>query len=674
MEDSIWIYLDENIDKNFLYVLSKAFKISPVTATVMINRGITDVVLAKEYLDCEIAPLFDPFLLKDMDKAVGRIKSAIEKREKITIYGDYDVDGITATALLTSFLKSINANVEYYIPQRQNEGYGLNKEALFKIKESGTDLVVTVDVGVTAVEEAQYCKEIGLDLIITDHHQLKEEIPDAIAIINPKREDCGYPFKHLAGVGVAYKLFCALKEELGLNFDDEKYLDLVALGTIADVVPLIRENRTMVARGLKLIRQNKSPGIEALINVASKTKKEIDTVFISFTLSPRINAAGRMGVAKTAVELLLEEDYEKAYSLAVYLDRENLLRQEEEAKIIEEANEMIKKMGHKNKKVLILSKEGWHQGIIGIVASRLVEKYNKSCILISLDEDIGKGSGRAISSFNIFEGLSHCSNLLVKFGGHSLAAGLSIAKENLEEFDREINRYADLTLTSEDMTKKVYIDTEISDEDINLVTIKELQRLEPYGMGNSVPVFALKGLKVLDIRTLSGGKHIKLLCQGKHNKIEIIGFNMGSLKSKFIAGDTVDAAGTLGVNIYNGETRIQLHLKDLKLSEKIGSGVIPDYDDFKTVFYYIKSRARDNVFSDYFAPLYRRISYVTNKTISEEKLSAILKIFKEAKIINYKKEEGLIIINLLETKGKVDLKKTETYKKISSDFEVVSGR
>lgn len=570
MKTKKWILMSKEHQADEVLSLSKKLGLPPIIATILMNRDIDE---PEHFINPTEESLLDPFLMHGMKKAVLRILSALENNEKIAIYGDYDVDGITSTAIMVKFLRSRRADVIYYIPDRLEEGYGINKGAIDKIAESGVTLLITVDCGITAVSEIEYAKTKGIDTIITDHHECKDEVPDAFCLLNPKQPDCTYPFKKLAGVGVAFKLLQALTLEMRFHMREliEEYVDLVAIGTVADVMSLVGENRVIVKKGLELLSYTMNKGIRALADVAEIDLANVQTGTIGFAIAPRINAAGRMGDPRCAVELLLATDDMTAKRYAEQLNNENRERQETEIKILEDALNMIENTpSYKDDFVLVLAHDNWHHGIIGIVASKISERFNKPCILISTDETTGKGSGRSIKAFNLFKALEHCQDKLLKFGGHELAAGLSISPENIDEFRREINAYAKSTLTQEDFVPLLYIDSELPPQYINMNTAEKLSVLEPYGMGNSSPVFYAKNLTVSQKRPLSDGKHIKLTLRSGEYLVDAVGFNMGELNDEINNDELLDIAFNVDINIYRGMRQLQVILKDVKKSKLIG--------------------------------------------------------------------------------------------------------
>ncbi len=556
-------WLLKEIDKGRVLEISKKFGVSPLTAIVLYNRGIREDNAIKNFLEKNQEGLHDPFLMRDMDKAVERINAAKEAGEKITIYGDYDVDGITAIAILFKHLSGMGFSVDYYVPDRMQEGYGVNRDALDKIKESGSSLIITVDTGITAVEECEYASSIGLDVIVTDHHECKEKIPQVYAAIDPKRKDCGYPFKSLAGVGVVFKLISALEGGASNAELIEKYADLMCLGTVADISPLVDENRVIVTEGLKRFKHTKNVGLKALIDV-SVGDKTITTSTIGYIIAPRINASGRLGCASRSVELFLTDDEDKARSLAKSLCDENSLRQQTEQKMFREALEYLEEHPEvKNDKIIVIAHENWHHGIVGIVSSKITEKFYKPSILFAVDGDEAKGSGRSVSGFNLFGALENCSDMLEKFGGHELAAGLTIKADNIEDFRHRINDYSKDKI-SDTMIPTIMLDAAIKVPYINMDTVHDINRLQPFGVDNPTPAFAVRNIKIHKISVMSEGKHLRmtLLKEGKY--LDAVGFGMGEYYHYLEEGDYVDVAFALDINDYKGFQNVQLILKDIK--------------------------------------------------------------------------------------------------------------
>ena len=538
--------------------------ISLLLAKVLLNRGIDSDEKVKKFLHPELSDLYNPFLLKDMDLATCEILKAIENKEKITIYGDYDVDGITSITVLIKFFKSIGVDASYYLPNRLEEGYGLNKNAIDKLKEAGTSLMITVDCGISAHDEIEYAKSLGIKVIVTDHHECPETLPDTVAVVDPKRDDDTYPFSFLAGVGVTFKLVQALVSKMNLSSEKYlKYLDIVCLGTVADIVPLVDENRVIVKYGLELVRKTTNVGLKKLIELSGYTN--IDSSAISFGLAPRINACGRMGEAEKALTLLLTDDELEAQNIANELQEMNKERQNVEKRIMEEAVEIIEREKLYDNSAIVVGKENWHHGVIGIVASKITEMYYKPSILVCFEGNEGKGSGRSIEGFDLHNALNKCSDKLLRFGGHEMAIGLTISKENFAEFRRKLSEVASAEIL-EDSMPIIKVDSEINSKEISMETIKNLELLEPYGEANSAPIFVYRNIKVDSIRTLSNGKHLKLNVKDGNAIFDAVAFNMGEKKDSIRMGEKVDVLHYLEVNRYNGLQKIQLNVKDIKKS------------------------------------------------------------------------------------------------------------
>lgn len=544
----------------------KKLNISKAISQVIRNRNIKEIEDVKTFINPSLDYLHNPFLLKDMDKAVDRIKKSILNNERIWIFGDYDVDGVSSTSILLIYFKSIGYEVNYYIPNRLEEGYGLNIDAISNINDKGADIIITVDCGITSVDEVNYANSLGIDVIITDHHECKEDIPNALAIINPKQDDCRYPFKVLCGCGVALKLIQALTPENEFKESINSYLEIVSLATICDIVPLVGENRILVKNGLKIMENGINIGIKNLINVCGLDGKKISSSHIGFALGPRINASGRMGYSKLGVKLFIEQDNKKALEISNMLEEKNIERQLVESRMYKEAEDMILSDKHyENEKVLVLASRNWHHGIIGIVASKITEKYYKPTILLAIEDNEAKGSARSIDGFNIFEGLLECEDILNKFGGHEQAAGLSLDEDKVSILRNRINECADFKLTKENMIENIQIEFELPEEDISFSLIKELDNLEPFGMENPSPKFLIRNLDIIDIRAIGKERnHLKLSVKGK-NTYECIGFNMGHYIHKFTKGDKIDIVFALDENEYMGNKKIQFILKDMRI-------------------------------------------------------------------------------------------------------------
>ena len=557
-----WEIYDSNEQK--VKEICDKYNLNKIIGKIIVNRNVTSDEDVRIFITPTRDDFHDPFLFKGMDIAVDRILQAINNKEKIIIYGDYDVDGITSTTVLKKYLQERGGIVNTYIPNRLNEGYGLNKEAIKKIKEMGTDLIITVDCGISGIEEVKYAKELGIEVIVTDHHEVGEVLPDALAVIDAKRKDNTYPFNLLAGVGVVFKVIQAISIKLNLKAEEYlKYLDLVCVGTISDIVPLEGENRTIAKLGLMLIRVTKNLGLRELIK--SSGYKEIDSNTISFGVAPRINACGRMGHEEEALKLFLAETKEEAVEVTKKLNEYNTLRQNTEKAIYEDAVSKIEKENIENKNSIVVGGYNWHHGVIGIVSSKVTEKYYKPSILLCFEDGIAKGSGRSIQGFDLYEGLTKCSEFLDKFGGHAMAVGLTLNKENFENFKDKFEKIAEEANIKE-MVPTIYIDEEVKLKDISMDLVKSLSVLEPFGEANKVPLFLIKNLKIDSIRALSEGRHLKLSLRDESVVINAIGFDIGNLAEEYKIGDKIDVVGTLEINSFNGFSSIQINIKDIRKS------------------------------------------------------------------------------------------------------------
>ncbi len=550
------------VDEEKVEEISQKYNLNKLLATILVNRNIITEEQIKLFLKPTRKDFHNPYLITDMEKAIDRIVKAIEKQEKVTIYGDYDVDGITSITVLKSFLKDRGLEVSQYIPNRLNEGYGLNKNAIDKINQNGCDLMITVDCGISAIEEIEYANSLGIETIVTDHHEPGDKLPKALAVIDNKRKDSTYPFRELAGVGVVFKVIQAISIRLELKEEEYlKYLDIVCIGTISDIVPLVDENRVIAKLGLLLIRQTKNIGLKSIIQSSGYTK--IDSNSISFGIAPRINACGRMGKAEEALELFLSKNINEVSELTNKLNAYNRLRQDTEKQIFENAIEQIEKEHLAENTTIIVGGQHWHHGVIGIVSSKITEMYFKPSILLSFEEDgIGTGSGRSIPGFDLHEALSKCTDTIEKFGGHSMAIGITIKRENFEAFKKEFEAIG-RTAHIEEIVPVINIDAKIDFNNINKEMVESLKELEPFGEGNKMPIFAFKNLKIDSIRALSEGKHLKLTLKEGNTIVNAIGFNMGALVEDYRIGDKVDIVGVLEINAFNGADNIQINLKDI---------------------------------------------------------------------------------------------------------------
>lgn len=565
MPGKVWKIVETPLEQ--AYELAKQLGVSPLLGQLLINRGITDPEKASAFLAPRIDQLSDPFLFKEMGQAVDRLEKAIKDQEQVLVYGDYDVDGITSVALFIRVLgKLLPGKMLYYIPKRLEEGYGLHLSSLERAVGRGVKLVITVDCGITAVEESRYLKNNGIDLIITDHHEPQTDLPEACAIIDPKVPGSGYPFSQLAGVGVAFKLLQALASRIpDLKERLFKNLDLVAFGTVADIVPLLEENRIIVKYGLEQIHKRENIGMEALIQTAGLGGREINAGHIGYLLAPRINAAGRMGNPSIGVKLFLTNDPVQALDLAKELEKENQRRQMIENEVLQEAQLQIEaEPEFVQEHALVLAGEGWHPGVIGIVASKLVEIYHKPVILIGFEGDEGRGSGRSIAGFNLFEAIEACGQYLVRYGGHEFAAGLTVARGQFLNFKRAFLNIAKAGLKQEDLLPWLKIESMVDLTGVDLELVRELNKLAPCGPANPTPILGCKALQLVECRNVGeNGKHLKLKVSAANVIREGIGFNLGSLNQELASTKEVDLAFALEENNWNGSAQVQLNLKDI---------------------------------------------------------------------------------------------------------------
>jgi single-stranded-DNA-specific exonuclease len=553
--------------------ITEEMKCPDMIAEMLVRRELYDQSAINNFFHPSLSSTHDPFLFEDMSKAVDRIIKAIKDNELITIYGDYDVDGTTSTALLYLGLKKVNAHIDFYIPHRMIDGYGLSISGVDQLKENGTSLIISVDCGINSINEVESINNLGMDIIITDHHNPKEELPDAVAIINPKLPDCRYPCKELAGVGVAYKLLMAVYLQLGIDSSElsNKYLDLVALGTIADIVPLVGENRIYSSIGLEHMVKRQNIGMNALINIAGLTEKELNTGDIVFGIAPRINAAGRMGTALTAVELMVSVDEKESRELAQQIEHQNSLRQQIDQKTFNEACQIIEKKYNdlENTLFIVVSSDEWHPGVIGIVASKLVEKYYRPAVMISFKDGMGSGSGRSIADFDLFDALSNVQEYLDTFGGHKYAAGLSILAEYVDTFENQITRYMRSKITPELLVPPLKIDSNLELYEINENLLEWLNHFAPFGPGNMKPVFYTRGVTLVGYPYCVGKNHLKLKVMKDGCELDLIGFNLGDYLPFLKKGTQIEIAYSLEFNTWQGRTSIQGKLKDLHFEKDI---------------------------------------------------------------------------------------------------------
>lgn len=650
---------------------------APLAAMVLASRGIGDDRQARAYLDCN-APLLDPFLMTDMDKAAGRVGLAMSRGEKIAVFGDYDVDGITATCLLTDFLRRHGADVVSYIPGRLEEGYGLNPIAIHQLHAEGVKLIVTVDCGITAVSEAELCKQLGIDLVITDHHECKQTLPAAVAVVDPHRCDAGYPHKNLSGVGVAFKLASALcgSQETVL----EEYADMVCLGTVADVMPLQGENRVFVARGLESLAHTKRPGIAALMAECGCAPETVSASSIGFMLAPRINAAGRMGQIDLAVELFLTDDPDKAAEAARGLCELNRQRQAVESEIYRQAVSMLP-MG-KPPEAIVLADESWHQGVVGIVASRIAEEYACPTFLICLDGEHGKASSRSHGGFNLFASLSALSPLLESYGGHELAAGFTISRANIPEFRRQICALAAQYYTDDVPRTVLDVDCAVSPELLTLHNVDSLQMLEPCGNGCPKPVLMMKNLTIDRISMVGGGRHMRLrLCSG-HTYLNAIYFSANPQTVSIQPGDLVDVAFTPQVNEFRGTRTVQMNVIDIRpscsaeclpdaapyrdmqrgnLTSGEAAALLPDRKMLALVWRYLDAA---NPVQESPMCLCRKIVRWSGQPLNLGQMLTCLDIFRDVGLLTVQRQHKYVSIRLTPGEGKADLSRSQTMQRL----------
>ena len=692
--------------------------VSEVVARLIYNRGHESAVAAERFMNPVVTTLHSPFLLKDMDRACARVLRAVEAGEKITVYGDYDVDGVTSVTMLYLYLKSLGADVNYYIPLRAKEGYGVSTAAIDTLKENGTQLIITVDTGITANKEVEYARSLGIDTVVTDHHECHGELPEACAVVNPHRPDCTYPFCELAGVGVVFKLVCGLEISRDNGLDEmasikricDDYIDLVAVGTIADVMPLVDENRVIVKYGLALIEEDARVGLAALIEAASNAaatrpaagvaekvqkKRKINSGFISFSIAPRINAAGRISSASKAVELLLCQNPDEAARLADELCEINLQRQREENNIAEEAYRQIEEShDFKNDKIIVLENDSWQQGIIGIVSSRITEKYGLPSILISFagatdgdsdPHDVGKGSGRSVKGINLVGALDYCKEHLVQFGGHELAAGLSVMRCNIPEFRKMINDYARENFSDDIFTVRCEADCELSADELSMDIVDELAALEPFGVANPNPQFVVKNMTLERVISMGAGKHSKLMLANEGKSFTAVCFGMSASSMEYHFGESIDLLCQLSINEYRGQKSLQLIAQDIRLSDScekrygeesaryrdIEAGgefsraedILPTRADIATVYKFLRyeSMCGHSVYS--FRALRAAILEQLCVDLTTLKLRFIINILEEMRVCEFDRlSEDIFEFEIAKSAEKGNIELTKTYK------------
>lgn len=677
-------WLLSELNKNKVRELSQKYQIPVFTAMLLTIRGITEPRQIEEYFDrsCELP---DPFTIKDMDRAVSCIKQAVTQNKKICIYGDYDCDGVTSTALLYSYLDSVFANVMYYIPDRNTEGYGMNKKAIDHLKQEGVELIITVDNGISAIDEIFYANQLDIEVVVTDHHTPQDILPNAYAVVDPHRLDDESEFTDCCGAGLALMLAIALE---GDSFSViENYSDLAAFGTIADLVPLNGVNRTIVKAGLLRIENGERLGIAMLMEQAQTEK--VNAGIIGFRLAPRINAAGRLGSPYDALELLLTEDENRAEYRAEQLSELNVERQTIESQIYEEICQRLEDHPEQTyDRILIVSSENWNPGVIGIVASKITEKYGKPCIIIAEDDDLCKGSGRSIAGFSLVDAIFACSDYLERFGGHPMAAGISLKRERINDFRTAINRYADQLDVMPPLTIK--IDCNLNPDTIVTDMVHQLQAFEPFGYGNAKPVFGINNMKLDKIIPLSGGKHIKLSVSRGRARLNLVKFSTRPEEFPYEEGSELDFAVSLDINIYQQQEFLSFNIKDIRPSHFDSEAAMmevqlyeqyrkdnlraeitryyPTRDDFATVYRYLKKMSRS------FHTIDSVLSAIGSADLGAFKLLTILDIMNEKQLISYKRNADYLTIELKPVQGKVDLESSYIYGKLKEDISHVRNR
>ena len=660
----------EKLNKELASTIAERYSIEPLTALLLIQRGFDDFESLDRFFD-DSEEWIDPFLLPDMDQAVDRINTAIFDGERICVYGDYDCDGVTSTTILYSYLEAQGADVTYMLPDRQIDGYGLSDPVIDRIAALGTKLIITVDNGISSVEEARYIKEKGMELVVTDHHLEGEELPDCVAVVDPHRKDCDVPFEDYAGCGVALKLCCALEgsaEEVM-----QEFADIAALGTVADMVPLTGENRKIVLYGLRLMNRYRRPGIQAILEKAGLDTKTLDSGNISFGLAPRINAAGRIGSAEQALDLLLAEDPDSAAEMAEEIDAMNRQRHDEEDKIFREAVQWLEEHPEQaHLPILVVCGSGWHEGVLGIVASKLLERYLRPAIVLTDRGDLCKGSARSIEGFSIYEAMNSCKDLLNTFGGHDMAAGMSILPEHLEEFRSRVNEFA---YSEDPVYPETRIDCKLNPAGLSLDVLDSIQRMEPFGTGNVSPVFGLFGMVLDGVQSMgTDGRHKKLTSHkdGDNRSVTAVCFNRPDFPYR--RGDKVDLVVTLGRNEYRGNVSLSVYVRDIRpagtddnamaaseqLFDKLLAGrsltadeaeaLTPGREHFAAVYRYLKTN--DRVPYDASEYLYSKLRAQVPADTSLCKIEVALMAMRELGLLE---TDGEGFIRIPDQDDKVDL-------------------
>lgn len=659
------------LDKERAAAFAQTYGVPFFLAMLMNIRGLDDAAHLREFLG-EGEPLSDPFLLKDMDKAAARITRAVDNMEKIAVYGDYDADGVTSTAMLYSYLETRGADVIFYIPQREGEGYGMNMGAVEYLKEQGVSLIVTVDNGISSVQEVARANELGIDVVVTDHHRPQEILPDAVAVVDAYRPDDTSPYKHFSGVGIAFKLLMALEDGAG-DVEDllEAYSDLAAIGTIGDIVPLTGENRTLIRAGLERLSQSDRPGVQALLENAGIAGKALTSTNVSFTLVPRINATGRMGAPERAVRLLISGYEEEAEVLSEEICADNEERRRVEAEIAEAAFADIGAKGYMKDRVVVVDGENWHHGVIGIVASRVTERCGKPCMIISRGETEAKGSGRSIEGFSLFEAICACGDLLIKFGGHPMAAGITLKPENIEAFRKRINRYA-AEHFPQMPTQTVTLDCKLNPAALSVSMAQSLTQLEPFGNGNPQPVFGLFNMELSNVTPVGGGGHLRLTLEKNGAVITAMRFNTKPEELPYHIGDKIDLAVQLEAREFRGQPSLTVIVRDMKFAAFNTEKNIASLASFEKWQRgeVLSAEDKNRLYPDRacLATIYRALRTVNGKETDQVRFvsqfgkdmtlglfKTALLVFEERGLVHSEIADDTFTATLIETSGKTDI-------------------
>lgn len=659
------------LDKERAAAFAQTYGVPFFLAMLMNIRGLDDAAHLREFLG-EGEPLSDPFLLKDMDKAAARITRAVDNMEKIAVYGDYDADGVTSTAMLYSYLETRGADVIFYIPQREGEGYGMNIGAVEYLKEKGVSLIVTVDNGISSVQEVARANELGIDVVVTDHHRPQEILPDAVAVVDAYRPDDTSPYKHFSGVGIAFKLLMALEDGAG-DVEDllEAYSDLAAIGTIGDIVPLTGENRTLIRAGLERLSQSDRPGVQALLENAGIAGKALTSTNVAFTLVPRINATGRMGAPERAVRLLISGYEEEAEVLSEEICADNEERRRVEAEIAEAAFADIEAKGYMKDRVVVVDGENWHHGVIGIVASRVTERCGKPCMIISRGETEAKGSGRSIEGFSLFEAICACGDLLVKFGGHPMAAGITLKPENIEAFRKRINQYA-AEHFPQMPTQTVTLDCKLNPAALSVSMAQSLTQLEPFGNGNPQPVFGLFNMELSNVTPVGGGGHLRLTLEKNGAVITAMRFNTKPEELPYHIGDKIDLAVQLEAREFRGQPSLTVIVRDMKFAAFNTEKNIASLASFEKWQRgeVLSAEDKNRLYPDRacLAAIYRALRTVNGKETDQVRFvsqfgkdmtlglfKTALLVFEERGLVHSEIADDTFTAALIETSGKTDI-------------------